>query len=264
MGKETEATLVQLQNQLVELEEKLKTEKQIVSDVKLKIDQYKKMMAAQNKEIAKRQADKEQRETQVSEGELNMKKLEHRLTKAKDEAKDSEKRVTSMLEKHPWISEDQHHFGISGSNYDFNALNGNELSQRVHKLEESMKKLGRNVNVRSMTMLTQAEGQYNDLMRKKRIVEDDKSKIENAILKLDEKKKITLQVAWEQVTKDFGSIFSTLLPGTQAKLKPPDGQTVLHGLEVKVAFGGVWKESLNELSGGQRSLKKLNHSHSFL
>ena len=48
---------------------------------------------------------------QVSEGELNMKKLEHRLTKAKDEAKDSEKRVTSMLEKHPWISEDQHHFG---------------------------------------------------------------------------------------------------------------------------------------------------------
>ena len=49
----------------MELEEKLKTEKQNVSDVKLKIDQYKKMMAAQNKEIAKRQADKEQRETQV-------------------------------------------------------------------------------------------------------------------------------------------------------------------------------------------------------
>lgn len=195
---------------------------------------------------------------QVNEGELNLKKLDHRLAKAKEEAKGSEHRVVSMLEKHPWISEDRHHFGIAGSNYDFEALNGNELGQRVHKLEESMKKLGRNVNVRSMTMLTQAEGQYNDLMRKKRIVEDDKSKIENAILKLDEKKKITLQVAWEQVTKDFGSIFSTLLPGTQAKLQPPDGQTVLDGLEVKVAFGGVWKESLSELSGGQRSLVALS------
>ena len=194
----------------------------------------------------------------MSEGELQLKKLEHRLTKAKEEAKGSEQRVTSMVEKHPWISEDRHHFGIAGSNYDFDALNGNELAQRVHKLEESMKKLGRNVNVRSMTMLTQAEGQYNDLMRKKRIVEDDKSKIENAILKLDEKKKITLQVAWEQVTKDFGSIFSTLLPGTKAKLQPPDGQTVLDGLEVKVAFGGVWKESLSELSGGQRSLVALS------
>ena len=52
--------------------------------------------------------------------------------------------------------------------------------------------------------------------------------------------------------QDFGSIFSTLLPGTQAKLAPPEGQTVLDGLEVKVAFGDVWKESLNELSGGQR------------
>ena len=57
-----------------------------------------------------------------------------------------------------------------------------------------MQKLGRHVNVRSMTMLTQAEGQYNDLMRKKRIVEDDKAKIENAIVNLDQKKAETLQV----------------------------------------------------------------------
>ena len=52
--------------------------------------------------------------------------------------------------------------------------------------------------------------------------------------------------------QDFGSIFSTLLPGTSARLSPPEGMTVLDGLEVKVAFGGVWKESLQELSGGQR------------
>ena len=53
-------------------------------------------------------------------------------------------------------------------------------------------------------------------------------------------------------TQDFGSIFSTLLPGTSGKLAPPTGQSVLDGLEVKVAFGGIWKESLTELSGGQR------------
>ena len=52
--------------------------------------------------------------------------------------------------------------------------------------------------------------------------------------------------------QDFGSIFSTLLPGTSARLSPPEGMSVLDGLEVKVAFGGVWKESLQELSGGQR------------
>eukprot|EP00873_Tetraselmis_striata_P016930 jgi/Tetstr1/437194/TSEL_002764.t1 len=32
----------------------------------------------------------------------------------------------------------------------------------------------------------------------------------------------------------------------------------MDGLEVKVAFGGVWKQSLTELSGGQRSLLALS------
>lgn len=54
------------------------------------------------------------------------------------------------------------------------------------------------------------------------------------------------------MNKDFGSIFSTLLPGTTAKLAEPEGMTFMDGLEVKVAFGGVWKQSLTELSGGQR------------
>ena len=31
-----------------------------------------------------------------------------------------------------------------------------------------------------------------------------------------------------------------------------EGQSVLDGLEVRVAFGNVWKESPSELSGGQR------------
>lgn len=58
--------------------------------------------------------------------------------------------------------------------------------------------------------------------------------------------------------RDFGKIFSTLLPGTTAKLEPPEGASFLDGLEVKVAFGGVWKQSLSELSGGQRSLLALS------
>ena len=43
-----------------------------------------------------------------------------------------------------------------------------------------------------------------------------------------------------------------------AKLEPPEGGTFLDGLEVRVAFGGVWKQSLSELSGGQRSLLALS------
>ena len=59
------------------------------------------------------------------------------------------------------------------------------------------------------------------------------------------------------LVQDFGSIFSTLLPGTSAKLSPMEGHTVLDGLEVRVAFSGLWKESLTELSGGQRFVASL-------
>lgn len=40
------------------------------------------------------------------------------------------------------------------------------------------------------------------------------------------------QTTWLKVNRDFGSIFSTLLPGTSAKLQPPEGETVMAGLEV--------------------------------
>lgn len=60
------------------------------------------------------------------------------------------------------------------------------------------------------------------------------------------------------MNKDFGSIFSTLLSGAEAKLEPPKNEAITDGLEVKVGFSGVWKESLGELSGGQKSLVALS------
>ncbi|CAD6342924.1 unnamed protein product [Miscanthus lutarioriparius] len=107
-------------------------------------------------------------------------------------------------------------------------------------------------------MFEKAEDEYNDLMSKKNIIENDKAKIKKVIEELDEKKKETLKVTWLKVNKDFESISSTLLPGTMAKLDPPEGGTFLDGLEVRVAFGTVWKQSLSELSGGQRSLLALS------
>lgn len=59
--------------------------------------------------------------------------------------------------------------------------------------------------------------------------------------------------------KDFGSIYSTLLPGATAELVPPSGEeNCLAGLEFRIAFSGKYKESLTELSGGQRSLVALS------
>lgn len=78
--------------------------------------------------------------------------------------------------------------------------------------------------------------QFNELRKKQKIVENDKKKILATMAQLDQKKKNSLKLAYEQVSKDFGSIFSTLLPGANAKLVPPHGKTILEGLEVNILF----------------------------
>ncbi|KNC84459.1 hypothetical protein SARC_03323 [Sphaeroforma arctica JP610] len=110
----------------------------------------------------------------------------------------------------------------------------------------------------AMRMLDELANEHKDLLKKRDIVEIDKKKIIASIQDLDKKKDEQLKVTIGKVNKDFGSIFSVLLPGTSAKLAPPEGLSVLDGLEVKVAFGQTWKESLTELSGGQRSLIALS------
>lgn len=69
-------------------------------------------------------------------------------------------------------------------------------------------------------------------MAKRSIIENDRQKIEAVISELDQKKNETLQRTWEKVNHDFASIFSTLLPGATVKLEPPEGGSVVDGLEV--------------------------------
>ena len=72
-------------------------------------------------------------------------------------------------------------------------------------------------------MFDKAESEFKALQEKRRIVLNDRAKIEAVIYELDEKKKEALKVTWTKVNADFGSIFSTLLTSASAKLEPPEG-----------------------------------------
>ncbi|KAG8130463.1 hypothetical protein E2320_017278, partial [Naja naja] len=216
------------------------------------------MVLAQDKAIKAKCAETVKYKEQINESQLKIKELEHNISKHKREALDVSAKVAKMLTDYEWISSEKHLFGQPNTAYDFKTNNPKEAGQRLQKLQEKKEKLGRNVNMRAMNMLSEAEERYNDLMKKKRIVENDKSKILATIVELDQKKNEALNIAWKKVNEDFGSIFSTLLPGANAMLSPPEGQTVLDGLEFKVALGNTWKENLTELSGGQRSLVALS------
>jgi len=57
------------------------------------------------------------------------------------------------------------------------------------------------------------------------------------IAELDEKKREALDKTWRKVDADFGSIFAMLLPGSSAKLEPPEGASFLAGAQPGPAAG---------------------------
>ena len=104
-------------------------------------------------------------------------------------------------------------------------------------------------------------------MAKQKKVLKDKANIERVVADWDKKKQEALRIAWQRVNTSFGEIFSTLLHNANAKLTSLNGHydcdrapkdLVLTGLEIKVQFGTLWKDTLDELSGGQRSLAGLS------
>ncbi|XP_074425218.1 structural maintenance of chromosomes protein 2 isoform X1 [Larus michahellis] len=236
-----------------------------VSQTKKSVEKSQKELAKQkevillrDKAITDKSAEIKKYREQNNELQLKLKALEHSIGKCQQESADAATKLTNMLKEYEWIASEKALFGQPNTAYDFKANNPKEASQKLQKLQEKKEKLEKNVNMAAMNMLSEAEERYNDLMKKKRIVENDKSKILATIEELDQKKTQALHIAWKKVNEDFGSIFSTLLPGANATLVACKKQNLLEGLEFKVALGNTWKENLTELSGGQRSLVALS------
>ncbi|KAK8464445.1 hypothetical protein PHAVU_011G211100 [Phaseolus vulgaris] len=242
--EEQKSTIVAVRNNLDQVQSELKS-------VRLKMKEC-------DKEISAIVKEQQKLEHKITENNLERKRMENEVKRMEMEQKDCSVRVDKLIEKHAWIASEKQLFGRSGTDYDFSSCDPSKSREELEKLQAEQSGLEKRVNKKVMAMFEKAEDEYNDLMSKKNIIENDKSKIKKVIEELDEKKKETLNVTWIKVNTDFGSIFSTLLPGTMAKLEPPEGCSFLDGLEVRVAFGSVWKQSLSELSGGQRSLLALS------
>lgn len=247
-----------IQDQISHMTTEVAANKECVREAQEKLTQQKEVILGQEREIKGKSEEANRLREQNNDAQLKIKELEHNISKHRKDSADAAARVARMLAENDWISSERSLFGQPNTAYDFKTNSPKEAGQRLKRLEENKDKLERNINRRAMNMLSEAEERYNELKKKKRIVENDKAKILETIKELDQKKNEALNVAWQKVNKDFGSIFSTLLPGANARLAPPEGCGVLDGLEFKVALGNTWKENLTELSGGQRSLVALS------
>ena len=161
-------------------------------------------------------------------------------------------------------------FGQKGTEFEFTTdMLG--MKERAKELEQRVKSMSGKVDRNAISKLEKDGKQEASAKSMLAQVLKDKEKIEETIKELDRCKREALEKTWEKVNgyvylagqflivfnpsdidSDFGAIFAELLPGNFAKLQPPEGQDLTQGLEVKVRLGNVWKQSLTELSGGQR------------
>ncbi|KAL5522254.1 SMC2 [Sanghuangporus sanghuang] len=221
--QEERATLTRFDNELKDLEDVIKNKKQAISDA-----------------------------------ELQLKKLEHDLQALAKDRVTAANFVANLEKMYEWIAEENQFFGKPGSAYDFAANDMGRLKEKARELEEQQKGMKKKVNPKVLHTIDSVEKRETALKKMMATVLKDKEKIEETIAELDRYKRDALQKTWEKVNADFGGIFAELLPGNFAKLQPPEGQDLTQGLEVKVQLGSVWKQSLTELSGGQRSLIALS------
>jgi structural maintenance of chromosome 2 len=128
----------------------------------------------------------------------------------------------------------------------------------MNEMKERRIELDRRVNVNAMKSLVEEEERATDLDNKRKTLEKDKDLLEATIFEIDGEKKRELESAYRKISHDFGGIFSTVLPGANSKLQPMNENDLTQGLQIRVAFNNQWKDSLDELSGGQRSLVALS------
>ena len=266
--------IVTLLSQIADLEEECSSHEQEVTkaqEAKAKmskkvdtlqtsINAQKKQLKAKSDEINQLYREKEKRTKQIDTMKLDIRKLEHKIEEIERLSGDAARNVKNLLKNHPWINEEKKDFGNEAAGYPFKKTNFNadNIKKKVAELQAKKSSLSKTVNMRANVALVDKEKEFEDVAKRRRIVEEDKEKLIEYMKEVDKKRKDELKKAFVEINQHFSGIFSSLLPGTDAKLQAPAGKTIHDGLEVKVAFGDVWKESLTELSGGQRSLVALS------
>ncbi|CEI69111.1 Structural maintenance of chromosomes protein 2 [Fusarium venenatum] len=241
-----------LNKQKADLTETHDTVQAQLDDERAKLHQFDNELRALDDAIRSKSA-------RIAEESLEMQKLGHLLEKFHKEQQGAAEKVARLEREFDWIADEKDNFGRSGTPYDFKDHNIGECKATLHNLTERFQGMKKKINPKVMNMIDSVEKKEVSLKHMIKTVVRDKRKIEETIVSLDDYKKKALHETWEKVNGDFGNIFSELLPGGSfAKLDPPEGKTISDGLEVKVCLGKVWKQSLTELSGGQRSLVALS------
>eukprot|EP01052_Picozoa_sp_SAG31_P031724 SAG31_NODE_3394_length_4324_cov_3.093964_2_plen_535_part_00 len=190
---EKEAACAALEGTVAELEEAAAATKHQYEEAKDALDAKRQRISACEKQISKLSKTRTAAQKKHEKAELEIKKVSHKLSRMEKDNAAAAAVVESYLKKYPWIQSERQYFGQPKTDYDFERRNPEGARQKLAALEAEQEALSKKINKKVMSMFEKAEQEYQDLVQRKTIIENDKSKIEKVIAELDEKKNETLK-----------------------------------------------------------------------
>ena len=175
---------------------------------------------------------------------------------------DSQKIARDLERSHEYLLElaDSGALGSASGNYYFEDTQRTLAAlEELTRTEAASEAMSRKVNRKAAVIYDQCKREFDDLVSQRETLMSDRVMILATIQQVEERKWGALDAMVDKVSRGFSALFAPCLPHATARLvEERDGATNrLTGLQVKVAFSGQEKESLTELSGGQRSLLAL-------
>ncbi|KAI0739697.1 condensin complex subunit SMC2 [Daedaleopsis nitida] len=252
------AGLKKLQKELEKLEAELEKVEALSAQAEKNLAEERATLSRYDEELKSLDRVIREKKQAISDTELKITQRAHEVTQLNKEKTAADNMTTNLEKQFDWIVEERDQFGKPGTPYDFRKVDIGELRNKAQELESSQKGMKKKINPKSAHMLEDIEKKEAEVKHNLEVIHNDKKRIFETLETLDRHKREAVEKTWAKVNDDFGAIFAELLPGNFAKLQPPDGQDFMQGLEVKVRLGTVWKQSLTELSGGQRSLIALS------
>ncbi|CAO3620284.1 unnamed protein product [Mucor fragilis] len=223
-----------------------------LEDTNMALETENRILNAHNEEFNDLCTIHDRKAAELVELNLKLQKITHESERFQKEKQTSEQTVRDLEAQNEWIADEKQLFGQPGSAYDYNNTSLADVRKQLQQLSSNHEKMRKQINVRVMNMIDNVEKKEASLKEMLSTVQKDKQKIEDTIVTLENYKMEALEKTYRKVNKDFAEIFGDLLDGNTCKLQAPEGKLISDGLEVKVCLGGVWKQSLTELSGGQR------------
>lgn len=134
-------------------------------------------LAAADKALKALSKERDAAARECEEAEAEAKKADARSKAAAKEAVAADHLARELMERHAWIASDRQFFGRPHTGFDFTAQDPAGALGELKALEKAQAELGRRINKKVVGMIESAEREYSDLVAKKRIIENDKAKI---------------------------------------------------------------------------------------